>query len=62
MNREIKRGCKMVALGAMDYVAVATAAFALPVQLYWHCWNLQSEVLDALTNAISDAATASLVT
>ena len=37
-------------------------ACALPVQLYWHCWNLQSEVLDALTKAIGDAATASLVT
>ncbi len=36
-------------------------ASALPVQLYWHCWNLQSEVLDALTNAISDAAGRSLV-
>ena len=28
MNRKIKRGCKMVALGAMDYVAVATPEFA----------------------------------
>ena len=37
-------------------------ACALPVQLYWHCWNLQSEVLDALTNAISDAAAHALVT
>ena len=153
--KQALRGCKMVALGAMDYVAVATPAFAqarlalkgkpqltahnfrsvpfiafnrkddmqaefvgqafglkrvtlnqlfvpssegqvravlagwgvsvvprllaegllqqgllldvapgcvVQVQLYWHCWNLQSEVLDALTNAISDAATASLVT
>jgi LysR family transcriptional regulator (chromosome initiation inhibitor) len=29
---------------------------SLPVQLYWHCWNLASEVLDALTKAIVDAA------
>ena len=28
MNRKIKRNCKMVALGAMDYVAVATPEFA----------------------------------
>lgn len=33
----------------------------LHVQLYWHCWNLQSEVLDALTGAITDAARAALV-
>ena len=33
---------------------------AVQVQLYWHCWNLQSEVLDALTTAISDAAMQSL--
>jgi LysR family transcriptional regulator, chromosome initiation inhibitor len=35
-------------------------ACAVQVQLYWHCWNLQSEVLDALTTAISDAAAQSL--
>ena len=35
-------------------------ACAVKVQLYWHCWNLQSEVLDALTTAISDAAVQSL--
>ncbi|KQR42812.1 LysR family transcriptional regulator ArgP [Acidovorax sp. Leaf160] len=29
---------------------------ALPVQLYWHCWNLESEVLDALTAALTGAA------
>jgi LysR family transcriptional regulator, chromosome initiation inhibitor len=33
---------------------------ALPVELYWHCWNLQSEVLDALTAAIAAAAKAAL--
>ena len=36
-------------------------AFPLPIQLYWHCWNLQSEVLDALTAALKRVAAASLV-
>ncbi len=30
--------------------------FALPIQLYWHCWNLESDVLDALTGALKEAA------
>ncbi len=34
--------------------------FALPVQLYWHCWNLESDVLDGLTQAIKDSAVAKL--
>lgn len=29
---------------------------ALPIQLYWHCWNLESDVLDALTGALTRAA------
>lgn len=33
---------------------------ALPIQLYWHCWNLESEVLDALSAALTGAAAASL--
>jgi LysR family transcriptional regulator (chromosome initiation inhibitor) len=33
---------------------------AVAVQLYWHCWNLQSEVLDALTSAITKAARGAL--
>ncbi len=33
---------------------------SLPIQLYWHCWNLESEVLDALTDAIRNAAALSL--
>jgi len=28
----------------------------LPVSLYWHCWNLDSEVIDRLTHALSGAA------
>lgn len=39
-----------------------TPAFTLPIQLYWHCWNLQSEVLDALTAALKRVAATSLVT
>lgn len=30
--------------------------FALPVQLYWHCWNLESAVLDNLSRALADSA------
>ncbi len=26
------------------------------IQLYWHCWNLQSEVLDSLTRALQENA------
>jgi len=33
---------------------------ALPIQLYWHCWNLQSDVLDALSGALVAAAGATL--
>ena len=30
--------------------------FALPIALYWHCWNLESDVLDALSKALRAAA------
>ncbi len=30
--------------------------FSLPVQLYWHCWNLESEVLDGLSLALKEHA------
>ena len=33
----------------------------LLIQLYWHCWNLESEVLDALTLALTETAAQSLV-
>ncbi|WP_019700406.1 LysR family transcriptional regulator ArgP [Paracidovorax oryzae] len=33
---------------------------ALPIQLYWHCWNLESEVLDSLTEALMATAARSL--
>jgi LysR family transcriptional regulator (chromosome initiation inhibitor) len=32
----------------------------LPVDLYWHCWNLHSVVIDRLTAALADAAAAAL--
>ena len=32
------------------------------VQLYWHCWNLQSDALDSLSDALIDAAAATLGT
>jgi LysR family transcriptional regulator (chromosome initiation inhibitor) len=31
-------------------------AVTLPVNLYWHCWNLNSEVIDRLTAALSQVA------
>ena len=34
---------------------------ALPIQLYWHCWNLESELLDTLTDALTTAAAGALV-
>ena len=33
---------------------------SLPVQLYWHCWNLESAVLDALTAALTSTAARTL--
>lgn len=32
----------------------------MPVELYWHCWNLQSAVLDSLTRALTSASAWSL--
>lgn len=32
----------------------------VPVQLYWHCWNLESVVLDQLTSALTQAAAGAL--
>jgi LysR family transcriptional regulator, chromosome initiation inhibitor len=32
----------------------------VPVQLYWHCWNLESAVLDQLTSALTQAAAQAL--
>ena len=33
----------------------------LPIQLYWHCWNLESELLEVLSGALKTAAAQSLV-
>ena len=37
-------------------------AVRLPVDLYWHCWNLNSAVIDRLTAALGSAAAQALVT
>ena len=37
-----------------------TVGQVLPVELYWHCWNLDSAVLDSLTSALTSAAAVSL--
>jgi LysR family transcriptional regulator (chromosome initiation inhibitor) len=42
-----------------DLVNIAPG-HALPIQLYWHCWNLESEVLDSLSMALTAAANAAL--
>lgn len=34
---------------------------SIDIQLYWHCWNLESELLDALTAALTTAAADALV-
>jgi LysR family transcriptional regulator, chromosome initiation inhibitor len=47
----------LLAQGAL--VDVAPQA-SVPVQLYWHCWNLESAVLDQLTAALTGAARSAL--
>jgi LysR family transcriptional regulator (chromosome initiation inhibitor) len=42
-----------------ELVNVAPAA-SVPVQLYWHCWNLESAVLDQLSAALTQAARTAL--
>lgn len=37
-------------------------AFSLSVNLYWHCWNLDSEVIDRLTQALEQGAEQALAT
>ncbi len=43
------------ALAAGEVVDVAPG-HTLPIQLYWHCWNLESEVLEALSQALTEAS------
>lgn len=53
---------ELLARGLMEQgqlVNVAPQA-ALPIQLYWHCWNLQSDVLDQLSAALTAAAAKAL--
>ncbi len=47
----------LIASGALVHLAPSQA---LHIQLFWHCWNLQSEVLDTLSAALTQAATAAL--
>ncbi len=47
----------LIAQGSLINVA---PAHGLPIQLYWHCWNPESEVLDALTRALTEAAAQAL--
>jgi LysR family transcriptional regulator, chromosome initiation inhibitor len=35
--------------------------FVFPVNLYWHCWNLESAVLESITAALTQAAAKHLV-
>ncbi|MEP6965028.1 MAG: LysR family transcriptional regulator ArgP [Polaromonas sp.] len=54
---------RLIAQGLIDKGQLLDLApgFALPIQLYWHCWNLESEVLDALTLALRQSATQALL-
>lgn len=45
---------------AQGRLANVAPQVAVPVQLYWHCWNLQSGVLDQLSAALESAAAATL--
>lgn len=48
-------------LASGDLVNLAPQV-TLPVNLYWHCWNLDSVVIDRLTAALSSAAAVALKT
>ena len=54
---------RLLAQGLIDQGLLVNVApdYTLPIQLYWHCWNLESEVLDALTAALRQASAQSLV-
>ncbi len=41
---------------AQDQVVNVSPRYSLPIALYWHCWNLESDVLDSLTQALIRAA------
>ncbi|MBC7729030.1 MAG: ArgP/LysG family DNA-binding transcriptional regulator, partial [Microbacteriaceae bacterium] len=42
--------------GQVRAVLAGWGASVLPIQLYWHCWNLVTEVLDALSCALTRAS------
>lgn len=48
---------ELVEQGALVDVAPGTR---VPVQLYWHCWNLESALLDQLSAALTGAARGAL--
>jgi len=54
---------RLLAQPLMDQGLLVNIAprFTLPIQLYWHCWNLESEVLDALSAALTGSAADFLV-
>ena len=54
---------RLLACGLIDQGLLVNVAptCTLPIQLYWHCWNLASEVLDALTAALKASSAKSLV-
>ena len=54
---------RLLAQGLIDQGLLVNLApdCVLPIQLYWHCWNLESEVLDALTAALTESAALALV-
>ena len=54
---------RLLAQGLIDQGQLINLApgCTLPIQLYWHCWNLESEVLDALTTALTASAARALV-
>jgi LysR family transcriptional regulator (chromosome initiation inhibitor) len=47
----------LLASGELVNLAPGTT---LPVELYWHCWNLSSDVIDRLTAALAAAAALAL--
>ena len=54
---------RLLAQGLIDQGQLINLApgCTLPIQLYWHCWNLESEVLDALATALTASAARALV-
>ncbi len=53
---------ELLVRGLIEQVQLVNVAPAhvLPIQLYWHCWNLESDVLDVLTAALVHAASEAL--